>query len=254
MRLRRGSLPDLWLQPLSLIKRKMRKEIAGLATHLKGRVLDLGCGHKPYQPFIHGDGYYGLDLNASVRPDVVGTVVSLPLRDGSLDSVLCSEVLEHVNDPDICLREIARIVKPGGKLLLTTPMMWYLHREPYDFYRFTKYGLTHLLAKHGFDILIIRKTGGLVLFISTRILEETHNLLAKGLNPFFSLIELVTGKKPRGKGRLAAVLLLPLNLLLTLITLTSDRFSKKDVIGWAVWPRRNQYLLQQRAESSQDTP
>ena len=77
----------------------------------------------------------------------------------SFDSVLCNQVLEHVFNPDYFLSEIHRVLKPSGKLLLTVPFVWDEHEKPYDFARYTSFGLTSLLEKNGFHVLEHRKIG-----------------------------------------------------------------------------------------------
>jgi SAM-dependent methyltransferase len=153
--------------------------------------------------------------------------------------VLCSELLEHVLDPELSIAEIARVTRPGGVLVLTAPMMWYLHREPNDFYRFTNYGLCHLLSRHGFRVVEMKSTGGIWLFLSTRLLEELHRMISVIVAPPFVLARWVVGWEPPGRGRLASLLLLPLNVALSGLVLGLDRLSRKDVLGWVVLARRS---------------
>jgi SAM-dependent methyltransferase len=83
----------------------------------------------------------------------------LPFRSRHFAAAVCTQVIEHVRDPDRLLEEIGRCVRPGGMLLLSGPMYWPLHEEPHDYWRFTPYGLRVLMEKHGFDILELRHDG-----------------------------------------------------------------------------------------------
>lgn len=144
----------------------------GLAEHMahagakyaRGRLLDVGCGGRPYEELFlpRVTRYIGLDTPASVtsRIDVGGLASELPIAGASMDTVLCTEVIEHVPDPAAAVREMARVLRPGGHLILTTPQMWALHEEPYDYYRYTKYSLAHLCRAAGLEVLEIRPHGG----------------------------------------------------------------------------------------------
>jgi len=143
-----------YLHPRYLAQRELRKIIEIEGPKLHGRLLDVGCGEKPYAKLIQNvDFYIGLDVPTTMhgiaKLDVIGTVMALPFQDGTFNSILCTEVLEHLPEPLVALKEMHRVTKPGGILLLTVPLSEQLHEEPYDFYRFTKYALEHLLAQAG---------------------------------------------------------------------------------------------------------
>jgi ubiquinone/menaquinone biosynthesis C-methylase UbiE len=84
--------------------------------------------------------------------DFQSTATALPIREASLDCVLCTEVLEHVRDPATALQEIARVLRGGGYLILTVPFLVELHEEPEDYYRYTSHGLAYLLREAGFEV------------------------------------------------------------------------------------------------------
>lgn len=134
---------------------------------VSGKVLDLGCGSRPYEAFFNGRvaKWVGADYPASGHPpatrvDVFADAMLLPLADESFDTVLCTQVLEHVPEPLDLLREVWRVLRPGGHLVLTAPQYNGLHGEPQDFYRYTKYGLEHLARKAGFTMNLIEPLGG----------------------------------------------------------------------------------------------
>ncbi len=135
------------------------------SQYAAGTLVDWGCGNKPYQRFFWNriDKYIGIDItqNASNTVDVVVPMdEALPFDDGSIDTVLSTQVLEHVSEPEVYLREVSRILRPGGHLILSCPGSYMLHEEPNDFYRYTRYGLTHLLSKCSLCVVRIDTCGG----------------------------------------------------------------------------------------------
>lgn len=130
-----------------------------------GKLLDYGCSNKPYFSFFEGkvNSYVGVDIvqNKFNTVDfVLRTGDPLPFEDNSIDTVLSTQVLEHVADPDMYIRETARVLKPGCNFILTCPSSYMVHEEPYDYYRYTEYGLRHLLDKNGLKIIKKDQAGG----------------------------------------------------------------------------------------------
>ncbi len=129
-----------------------------LAMYARGRLLDIGCGEKPFEGAASRvSEWIGLDVPENVRADVHAYADSLPFPDDAFDTVLCTEVLEHVPEPRAAVREMARILRGGGCLILTTPLLYPLHEVPYDFSRQTPYGLRRLFESEGFEILEQRR-------------------------------------------------------------------------------------------------
>ena len=138
---------------------------AASETETGSRVLDAGAGEAPYRElFVHCD-YVTADWPNSVHPggrgaDVVASLDDLPLDEASFDTVISTQVLEHVAEPGSVLREIARVLRPDGVIWLTVPLVWPLHEEPYDFYRYTSHGLRHLLDRAGFRRISVEPRNG----------------------------------------------------------------------------------------------
>jgi SAM-dependent methyltransferase len=124
-------------------------------------VLDIGCGHKPYRDLFAMAQHWGMDHGiVDTSPDFVGDALRLPVRDQSVDIVFATQVIEHVTNPHIMVQECKRVLRPNGCLILSGPFFWPLHEEPYDFFRFTKYGFQQLLKDAGFCEWQIREDGG----------------------------------------------------------------------------------------------
>lgn len=107
------------------------------------RTLDIGCANSPYAELFPNR--VGFDIEEGKNVDVVGDAHSLPFADGEFEQVLCTEVLEHLTNPPLALKEMRRVLAPGGTLILTTRFLFPLHDVPGDYFRYTKYGLQHLL-------------------------------------------------------------------------------------------------------------
>jgi SAM-dependent methyltransferase len=150
--------------PRMCVLRAVRKAL----PMMSGVLLDVGCGWSPYRSVVLAQGspvkrYLGLDLENgryARRPDLTWDGKSIPLPDGSVDCAMATEVLEHVPEPALVLREVLRVLAPGGLLLVTVPFLWPLHDPPFDEYRFTPYALRRLLAGAGFTDIIVEAMGG----------------------------------------------------------------------------------------------
>jgi len=140
----------------------IERSIALLAPEIEGDMLDVGCGQQPYLSYFeHVAGKRACDFDASRgNVDFACSADRIPLEDGSLDSILCTEVLEHVPDPLAVWKEFHRLLRPDGKVLLTTPMYWPAHELPYDFYRYPEHGLRYLVSQSGFELLALVPRGG----------------------------------------------------------------------------------------------
>jgi SAM-dependent methyltransferase len=138
---------------------------AAAATAPGAGVLDAGAGQAPYRELFAHTRYVTCDWEHSPHPggrraDVVAPLDELPLDSGSFDAVLNTQVLEHVDDPSAALAELARVLVTGGRLWLTVPFVGELHEEPFDFYRYTSYGLSRLLGEAGFEEIVVEPVGG----------------------------------------------------------------------------------------------
>ena len=115
------------------------------------RVLDVGCGPKPYYPFFaeRASEYVGVDVVENPAAELRGAVEALPVDDGSFDLVLCTQVLEHCDDPAQAVRELRRVTAPGGRVLASTHGTQVYHPSPQDYWRWTHAGLRRLFEENG---------------------------------------------------------------------------------------------------------
>ena len=125
------------------------------------RLFDVGAGDSPYRELFDHVDYVSNDWTHSVHPgaravDVVGPAHDLPVDDASFDAVLFTEVLEHTPNPAEVLVELHRVLRPGGRLFMTTPFVWELHEAPFDFFRYTAWGLDRLARDAGFVATDVR--------------------------------------------------------------------------------------------------
>jgi SAM-dependent methyltransferase len=153
-----------------LIHRVLASELRRqIGLYAQGRLVDIGCGEKPYRdlvaPFVaehigvdHGYSPHGLDA-----VDIVAPAYDIPLPSGSVDTVLCTDVLEHLEEPGAAVREAARLLRPGGHAIYSVPLFWHLHEEPRDFFRFTSHGLRYLFEAATLEVVTIVPLSGFVL-------------------------------------------------------------------------------------------
>ena len=157
-------LLGIFINPFYFIRRALYRGVIARKGCLTGKLLDFGCGRKPYKPFFEVQEYIGLDIEESGHShkneaiDVFYDGGNIPFADNHFDSAFSSEVFEHVFNLDEVLRELQRVLKPGGHLLITVPFVWDEHEVPYDFGRYTSFGIAHVLKKAGFELVSSDKT------------------------------------------------------------------------------------------------
>lgn len=169
---RQEYLPSILLgvliNPYYLLRRRLYLTIKELMGGVTGRLLDFGCGTKPYESLLKVDKYIGLDLvlpgfeHLYPHVDVFYDGKVIPFEEGYFDAVFSSEVIEHVFNIDQVMGEIHRVLKIGGTFLFTMPFAWGEHMKPYDYARYTTFGIRDILEKNGFKVMEIRKTSGSV--------------------------------------------------------------------------------------------
>ena len=172
-----------------LIRKSIRSAIKNNAHKLDGSLLDFGCGTKPYKKlFVNVKEYIGVDYKIEGREQNYNEVdefydgKKIPFENERFDSLLCTEVLEHVFNIDELLKEFNRVLKKNGTALITTPFMWEEHEMPYDFARYTTPALKYLYQKNGFKVVENFKTGNYIEVIFQFNLNYIKNILPNNKN------------------------------------------------------------------------
>lgn len=141
----------------------------------RGKILDIGAADRWIASHLErGTEYFALDYPATgnqfyaARPDIFADARTLPIGDETMDGVVCLEVIEHVPDPERAIQEIARVLRPGGSAWISMPFLYPVHNEPFDFQRYTRYGLQRDAERAGLEIVNLHRTshalraGGLI--------------------------------------------------------------------------------------------
>jgi SAM-dependent methyltransferase len=184
-----------------LVHRLCRQHLhRALVDFAHGRLLDVGCGRKPYLELQQGSAAscIGVDYDRCRyrdTPPQIWASLELPFRDESFETVFCAQVLEHTSEPGEMLREMGRVLKPRGHLILSAPHIWGIHEEPHDYFRFTNFGLKHLAGKAGLDTVKVEAMAGYWVTAGTRFcyyLEQFEKLGMKPvLLPLYAVVQIL---------------------------------------------------------------
>jgi SAM-dependent methyltransferase len=203
------------------IKKGIYDGVKRNAAMLSGRMLDFGCGNKPYQDLFYVREYIGMDIeniahdHSNENVDVFYDGKHIPFDDSSFDSVFATEVFEHVFNLDEILSEINRVMKKDGRLLITLPFVWYQHEKPNDFARYTEFGISHLLRKHNFEIMIHEKSSS---FFETSV-QTMISYIYEAVFPKNKVLKIL----------LAVIFIAPLNIF--------------GIIGRKIFPKNHDFFL-----------
>ena len=209
--------------------------VENVATSLPtgSSILDAGAGESIYKKFFSHCNYKAIDLAVGesrwnyANLDYVGFLHEMPIENEMFDAVLCTQVLEHLEWPRESVKEMHRVIKPGGKLYMTVPMAQNEHQVPYDFFRYTSYGLESICKHAGFNDIKITPFGGLWVRWAFELPRAMSIFPSAGIR----------SKKPNVLG----ITLLPVRIatlgimrLLQMLFLYLERFDKKknDPWGW----------------------
>ncbi len=135
-----------------------------ISKYASGIILDVGCGNKPYEALFNTsiENYLGCDVvqSSENKVDILCRATDLNVASDSIDTVFSTQVMEHVDNTELMMKECNRVLKKDGVFILSVPFCWELHEEPYDFFRFTKYGLQELCKRNDFEIVELLPNGG----------------------------------------------------------------------------------------------
>ena len=200
-------------------RERLRAETEAFAASVPegALVLDAGAGTGPYRDLFSHARYESADFEKVDKPYAESTYVcdltEIPTEDGRFDFILFNQVLEHLSEPKLALAELHRVLKPGGKMLYTGPLFYEEHEKPYDFYRYTQFGLRYLFGETGFEIerldwlegylgTAAYQLTGLARFLPSRSAELGGGLLGHGLAGVMLSARLVFGACAMGLHRL----------------------------------------------------
>lgn len=139
---------------------ELREQLSRHATLVKGRVLDVGAGNfSRYRDLFICDEYLKMDIGPGPNIDIVGQIEQIPFPDSSFDTIICTQVLGDVYNLALAFRELQRILRPHGRVLITESLFDPLHDEPNDFWRFTKHSLRRLAENTGLEVEILEPRG-----------------------------------------------------------------------------------------------
>lgn len=168
-------------QPGWSVRQPLVDWLRGEGAHAAGRrVLDVGCGDKPYYPFFSSAAsYVGVDVQENPNADLHGAAEAIPAEDGAFDLVLCTQVLEHADDPAQAVREMHRVTAPGGRVLVSTHGTQVYHPNPDDYWRWTHTGLERLFTENGdWESVRVEPNAGTTSALAMLVARSLH-LLAK---------------------------------------------------------------------------
>lgn len=189
----------IYLSPFFLSRYYLRNDIIEILREykLRGSLLDVGCGQKPYRLLFdkirkYIRKYKGIDFQSySANKDMnygapdyffshnYLSDLKLPFDDCQFDNTVSFQVLEHHKDPNKMIKEMTRITRKGGYIMISAPFMWSIHEEPNDFFRFTEYAFINLFNKHNCKVLAIKRQGSLFSSISMLFNEHINHFCAK---------------------------------------------------------------------------
>ncbi|CEG13819.1 Methylase/methyltransferase [groundwater metagenome] len=190
---------SIFINPYFIARYTLLREIKIFSNKFSGRskrILDVGCGIKPYEFLFKNSEYIGIDIEGGGHREEYKKVdkyfdgKNIPFQNDYFDLVICTQVIEHTLEYEYLLKEIHRVLKKGGILLLTAPFVWNEHEVPHDFFRFTQYAHLNILKKLNFETEYIKPSCGFFSTIgqllSAFFIENlgTKNLIIKFLVSF----------------------------------------------------------------------
>lgn len=159
--------------------------------------LDVGCGDRPYEYLFNDGKYTGIDIEDSGRPinmkkpDYFYNGTNFQFSDEEFDMVICTQVLEHVPDPLLLIKEMARVCKRGGAVIISLPFVYPEHEQPFDYFRFTRFGITELLEKAGMKVELMKRDSSTIetLAVLTNVYIVTNLTPGiRGIGRIYSLL------------------------------------------------------------------
>ncbi len=185
------------------VRRALQKAIDTNIDLFWGVLMDLGCGEMPYRQYLIDKNkkitkYIGVDVDynqyhRSIKPDIIWNGETIDIENEEIDTVLATELFEHLPNIEITLREIKRVLSKEGILFFTVPFIWPLHETPYDEYRYTPFSLKRVLETVGFRNITIAPLGGynaaLAQMLSVWIVNHRNSIISSFKRIIFNNME-----------------------------------------------------------------
>ena len=192
----RRSSPRLWQYDylvLSRLARAVKALVRSVPARNGGVALDLGSSWSPYRPIVEASGFElrTLDITLDDGADLIGTAEDTGLDAELLDLVLCSQVLEHCDDPWKAIAEIHRILRPGGHAIVTVPHVWFYHPHPHDNWRFTQEGIVRLARSADLEVVELIAQGGTVLTLAQIANFTMYGVMGRAGAPVYACVSLL---------------------------------------------------------------
>lgn len=209
----------------------MRAALGRASQYARGVMIDIGCGFRPYEELFTQQvtSYIGMDYPMSMdkaRADIIADALKLPLADESVDTVLATELMEHLPDPNEFIEQVARVLRSSGVFIFSVPFMEPLHEEPRDYYRFTPHSLRLMLERQGFTVEQVWDKGGWWAVVA-------GSFLSQAIYDFANPINRENGTRRDGFARFLA---LPFCAAVQWLGYTLDRFftGSRYTLGYVV--------------------
>jgi SAM-dependent methyltransferase len=165
----------------------LERELDPLRAYFSGRVLNAGCGNRDISDTLKSFGatqIVNYDIASEIPDALIGPLEKMPFAAAEFDTILCNAVLEHVEAPELVMREMVRVLRPGGHLLVAIPFLQPFHPCPGDFRRYTGEGLRRLGIDNGLEVIAINPTHTIAQTLGWIIwayLEEKKSRIRKGV-------------------------------------------------------------------------
>lgn len=172
----------------------LKQQIQRQSSFIGGRVLDVGAGEfSRYEGLFQCDEYIKMDKTSGENIDAIGNVENLPFPGESFNSIVCTQVLGDIQNPQQAVKEFFRVLKPGGTVLLTESQTNETHDEPHDYWRFTKFSLEYLFKQAGFTVVAMDQRGGyfttraqtMIRYLIDKYNLASRNISRRVMNKFF---------------------------------------------------------------------
>lgn len=204
----------------------LRLQLQRASWYIRGNVLDVGSGDfLRYRDLFDCEAYDTLEPDAAKHPTIVGSAEKIPVPDVSYDTIISTQVLEHLPHPVQAAGEMFRVLKPGGFAVVTVPQWNELHEEPHDYWRYTNFGLERLFMEAGFGIELIEPRGGFFAFLGQAVARYLIDALGLYESAFWNMI-LFGPLKVFGHS------------MLLLDRIFASAASRKHTIGWLLVVRK----------------